>query len=265
MSKPGDKVVIQGLWVGDRLPVMQQLSVASFLANGHDFHLYAYSELANVPRGAVLKDAAEIIPQSEVFKNARFSTFAAFSDFFRYKLLLDRGGWWADVDMVCLRPFEFEDPFVFSSEHELALEQTNTGVIKAPPGSDVIAYAWESCNKKDKAKLAWDEVGPTLLREAVRKFGLQRFVRPAIAFCPLPSYLWKSVLSPSEQFRFQASTFAIHLWHELWRREDFDINATYAPGCLYEQLKAVYLFNQPNAQAKKPFQVLDGEGSRLHA
>jgi hypothetical protein len=61
----------------------------------------------------VVRDANEIIAETHVFKNARQNTFAAFSDFLRYKLLLDRGGWWVDVDTICLRPFDFEDDYVF--------------------------------------------------------------------------------------------------------------------------------------------------------
>ncbi len=152
--------VMQGLWVGDRLPTMQQISIASFLANGHEFHLYTYSKLRDVPEGTVIRDAEEIIPRSQVFRNAKANTFAAFSDFFRYKLLLDRGCWWVDVDMVCLRPFLFDDEYVFSSELDLCRERTNSGVIKTPMGSELVAYTWDVCQKKDKQNLAWDEVGP---------------------------------------------------------------------------------------------------------
>jgi hypothetical protein len=32
--------IIQGLWVGPELSVMEQLSVSSFLRHGHQYHLY---------------------------------------------------------------------------------------------------------------------------------------------------------------------------------------------------------------------------------
>lgn len=251
------KVVIQGLWVGDRLPVMQQLSVASFLANGHDFHLYTYSELHDVPPGTIVKDAGEVIPQSEVFKNARQSTFAAFSDFFRYKLLLDRGGWWSDVDMVCLRPFDFAAPYVFSSEHDLSYESINSGVIKAPAGSEVMAYAWETCLRKDRAHLNWKEVGPDLLASAVRRYSLDRYVQPAIAFCALPMDLWHTVVEPSHLFEFQSNTYSVHLWHEFWRRAEWDVDEDYAPGCLYEQFRTLFLRKERIAETHNRFRLLE--------
>ena len=35
----GANKVVQGLWIGDRLSVMERLSIASFLRNGHQYHL----------------------------------------------------------------------------------------------------------------------------------------------------------------------------------------------------------------------------------
>ncbi len=36
--------VFQSLWIGAELSAMEQLSIRSFLANGHEFHLYTYQE-----------------------------------------------------------------------------------------------------------------------------------------------------------------------------------------------------------------------------
>lgn len=37
--------VIQGLWVGGSLSRLEKLSIQSFLAYGHEYHLYAYTGL----------------------------------------------------------------------------------------------------------------------------------------------------------------------------------------------------------------------------
>jgi hypothetical protein len=37
------------------------------------------------------------------------------------------------------------------------------------------------------------------------------------------------------------ATHAIHLWNEMWRRNQQDKNHQYHPDCLYEQLKRKYL------------------------
>ena len=59
--------VIQSLWIGSSLSAMEQLGIASHIAHGHEFHLYVYDAIQNVPRGATLKDAAEILPASRIF------------------------------------------------------------------------------------------------------------------------------------------------------------------------------------------------------
>src|ERR1043165_5401661 len=120
--------IIQGLWIGPELSVMEQLSIVSFLRNGHDYHLYTYAELPNVPAGALIKDANAILPSSQIFQYKDRPSYAGFSNHFRYKLLFEHGGWWADSDVVCLRPFDFADEYVFSSESAAGETFRNNGV-----------------------------------------------------------------------------------------------------------------------------------------
>jgi hypothetical protein len=60
----GTNKIIQGLWIGPELSTLEQLSIASFLQNGHDYHLYVYDEPKNVPVGTLIRDAGEILPSS---------------------------------------------------------------------------------------------------------------------------------------------------------------------------------------------------------
>jgi hypothetical protein len=46
-----DLPVIQGLWVGGELSVIERLSTASFLENGHRVHLYTYEGVTGAPEG----------------------------------------------------------------------------------------------------------------------------------------------------------------------------------------------------------------------
>ena len=47
---------------------MERMSIASFLANGHAFHLFVYSDVKDVPAGAVLRDGNEILHASSIFR-----------------------------------------------------------------------------------------------------------------------------------------------------------------------------------------------------
>lgn len=241
-----DNKIIQGLWIGPELSVMEQLSVSSFLRNGHEYHLYVYDEVRNIPAGTTVKDAAEILPSSRIFQYKHFPTYAGFSNFFRYKLLLERGGWWVDTDTVCLKPFDFPEEHVFSSEMCEGVEVINSGIIKAPAGSRVMAYAWGVCQTKNPENLVWGETGPRLMAEAVGNCALEEYKRPHQVFCPLGYDEWRAVLEPGSDAAFDETTRAIHLWNEMWRAAGQDKNQRYHPDCLYEQLKKRYL-SRPSA------------------
>lgn len=243
--------VIQGLWVGPVLSKMEQLSLASFLANGHDYHLYVYEDVKQVPLGTTLRDANEILPASALFQYTGRPSYAGFANFFRYKLLLERGGWWADTDMVCLKPFDFPDEYVFSSEISKGVEVVNCGVVKAPAASEVMDFAWKVCQTKDTAQLVWGETGPRLMAEAVSRFSLEQFTKPHHVFCPLAFFEWRMILEPHPEQSMGAHSYAIHLWNEKWREAGLDKDDTYPRDCLYEQLKRRYLVNRQDAKIAK--------------
>jgi mannosyltransferase OCH1-like enzyme len=229
---------IQGLWIGSELSAMERLSIASFLQNGHDYHLYAYDDLANVPAGVVIKDANEILPAARIFKYTNRPSYAGFANHFRYQLLFERGGWWADTDVVCLRPFDFADAYVFAGEWAAGQVVANNGIIKAPAGSEVLAYAARVCDAKKPEQLVWGETGPQLLTELLAKFSLSEFLKPYSVFCPITD--WHKLLEPYVA-AVPAEAYAIHLWNSFWQFAGHDKNADYHPGCIYELLKRKYL------------------------
>jgi hypothetical protein len=239
--------IIQSLWIGPRLSQMERLCITSFLQNGHPFHLYAYKRIEGVPEGTVVLDANEILPSSRVFKYTGYDSYAGFANFFRYKLLLDRGGWWVDADTICLHPFDFREPFVFASvmvpdgSDGGSIPAIATGIIKAPRGSAIMQSACAFCDAANPSELTWGQSGPTLIRRLVPEFSLQDYVRPPDAFCPLPWSKWELQLKPGISWNFGEQTRAVHLWNELWRRDRADKDRTWDPDCLYEQLKRRYL------------------------
>jgi mannosyltransferase OCH1-like enzyme len=235
-----DNKIVQGLWIGNELSIMEQLCVSSFLRNGHEFHLYVYDELLNIPTGTVVKDGNEILPAERIFKYRDYPSYAGFANFFRYKLLLERGGWWADMDLVCLRPFDFGGEYVFSSEISRDEEVVNCGAIKVPAGSALMEYAWGVCQSKKPEELVWGETGPRLLGESVRRYSLQQFTKPHHVFCPIGYSDWQTLITPAAS-SISDETYAIHLWNEMWRHWEQDKDARYPDGSVYEELKKRYL------------------------
>jgi mannosyltransferase OCH1-like enzyme len=232
--------VVQALWIGPRLSAMERLSLRSFLAHGHEVHLYTYDEVEGVPAGTTVRDGNEILPASRIFQYRDFASYAGFSNYFRYRLLLLRGGWWIDLDTVCLRPlFDLEDSHVFATERHDGTTYLTSGVIKAPAGSEAMAWAWNACDARDPATIRWGDTGPRLVAECVRRFGLETAVQPPVAFCPIGYAEWEQIVD-ADAPPLEDGSYAVHLWNEMWRRAGRDKDARYDPGCLYERLRARY-------------------------
>src|SRR5262249_12522849 len=191
---------------------MEQLSIASFLANGHQYHLYVYDEVRDIPSGAVLFNAEEILPAEWIFRDSR-GTFCSFANFFRYKLLLEKGGWWVDLDIICLRRFDFQQPYVFMTQ----VGQLCNAVIRTPPASPLMSTLWEVCRRLDRRNVKWGATGPLLLQRAVHAFALSSFAVDAEVFNPIDWRDWHKLIEPSQQWKFEERTRSVHLWNEMWR------------------------------------------------
>jgi hypothetical protein len=223
--------IINSLWIGRPLSAMEQLSITSFLQNGYEYHLYCYDEIANVPAGTVLRDAAEILPASEIFyyrSGPGKGSVSAFANLFHFKFLLERGGWWVDSDMVCLRRFDFAEPVVIASERTRTGTQATDVALKFPRGHPVARLCYEVASREDPAQLTWGKTGPLLVDRIVRENGLQPFVKPPGVFCPLDFWDWKLLLAENSnppRLPFTNESCAIHLWHEMWRRAGIKLNS----------------------------------------
>src|SRR5688500_8391522 len=135
-----DNRIVHGLWIGDQLSKLEQLTLRSFARHGHEFHLWVYTTLRTpLPQGVIVRDANTVLPITSVFRklNADPDTgvgrgsVSLFSDLFRYKLLYEHGGYWADLDVTCLKPLDFCEPYVFR-DHRVGVVGN---IMKCPQGS----------------------------------------------------------------------------------------------------------------------------------
>jgi len=248
------ETIVQSLWIGTRLSVMEQLAIRSFLDHGHPFHLYTYGDVENVPAGTVVRPGTEILPEQEIFcyqSGYGKGSFSAFSNCFRYKLLLERGGWWADMDAVCLRPLDFPDEHVTGYEREpLGEWHVAAGLVKAPAGSPLIEYCWEHARTADPANLRWGQIGPRLVAEAVAAVDAPVRILDPPAFYPINHWqTWRLIRGR----KLPKNSYSIHLWNSQWRREGFSPDAVYDPRSIYEQLKRKHgVLSPPEAPCGNP-------------
>ena len=247
--------IIQSLWIGDSLSVMEQLSIRSFQSKGHEFHLYAYNDLDNVPEGTILKDANKIITKDKIFKYKDYDSYAGFANMFRYKLLLEKGSWWVDTDVICLLPLDLENEHVFASSVYKQLNAQGEPkhgiencIIKAPAESEIMEYCYLEASRSNPNELRWGQTGPTLLHNAINKFGFQKYVERPNTFCPISSEDWGRCINGSIRVLWRDKmkmtiyrSKTVHLWNELWRRYGVDKASLFPKRSIYEQFKRRYL------------------------
>ena len=236
--------LVQSLWIGPRLDEIQQLSIRSFLANGHDYHLFAYDHIDGVPDGVRLRDGASVLPRESIFCYAGGfgkGSFSAFSNLFRYELLCRDGGWWVDTDLVCLTPFAFTNQFVFATERDSdGTVYCATSAIACPPDADIMRYCADVAARSDRATLQWAQIGPLLLTQAVDQFGLRAYCVDADVFNPIDHFAFASLVQPCFDMNRLADSSAVHLWNQMWHHHQ--LNPTTAPpDSLYGVLRGRYL------------------------
>jgi hypothetical protein len=232
---------VQGLWVEGPLSPLERLSIRSFLAQGHEYHLFTYGEVPDLPAGAQRREAAEILPADEIFRYEDAESrggLGGFANLFRYKLLHDRGGWWADLDVVCLRRLDFADDWVFASER---LQQGGTiasnAVIRALPGSALLGDCFERGRTDENRAQRFGAIGPKFFDAAISRHGLSRYLRPPEVFCPVDWWRSESFLSPLE---LPVEAAGVHLWGEMWRWLGWPRDPAAAPDSLYARLHRLY-------------------------
>ncbi|MCB9186640.1 MAG: hypothetical protein H6601_07830 [Flavobacteriales bacterium] len=140
--------IINGLWIGDKLSLLEELTIQSFIDNGHVFHLWVYAAIeTRIKEGLVIKDANQILPSASIFKYPEkgaidwgAGSYAGFSDLFRYRLLYEEGGWWTDMDVTCLKPWDIDSPYFFRNHWKYKVVGN---VMKTPKGCATMLRCFE--------------------------------------------------------------------------------------------------------------------------
>jgi hypothetical protein len=171
-----------------------------------------------VPPGCELRDARRILDPSEVYLDQspeHFGTVSGFANLFRYALLHELGGWWADTDVVCLARDIPETTYVFAA-HDGTIQNA---IIRLPAGSDLTAVALRRARDAGKAR-PFGGTGPVLLTEVVQELGLGEHAWNEERLYPVA---WKDALAVFDPDQAQqvarkaAKASFLHLWNEVLR------------------------------------------------
>jgi hypothetical protein len=222
-----DNRIVNGLWIGKTLSALELLTIRSFLYNGHTFHLWVYDGFETpVPEGVRVMDADSILAEDKIFRY-KFKdqyghgkgSLAGFSDIFRYKLLYEHGGWWVDMDVTCLKPLNFDVPYIFRPHHDMPVVGN---VMKCPKSSSLMKYCYERASLEvDENNRDW-HLPVQILNDGIEKFDLSKY----IINIANPESWFENRKLILENFELPDHWHVIHWINEEWRRNG--INKNYA-------------------------------------
>ena len=240
-AKPIIKDTIQSLWIGNNLGIVQQLCLASYLYHGHEVHLYTYQDLKNIPNGVIVKDGNEILPEKDIFYS--HGSPAHFSDWFRWKMIAMKSGYWVDMDEICLKPFDFtKEDYVYGFEgHAIA-----NAVLKFPARhhlvelmefmsqnpNQILPWDTEQDVKRKQNRIEkglgrehtlWGEAsGPTGLTKALMYYNLDKFAKPYYYFYGLNAIQTRRMLLDQnfDPSSLSDKMYAMHVWNNTFRKTD---------------------------------------------
>lgn len=185
---------IHSFWISGSLSEMNLLTIKSFLANGHDFHLYAYAKDEHIRqlydnglypefRDGTFKifAADEIIPESQIYYyknmaggNPAFK-FGGFAERLKAEMLFKLGGFHVDLDVSCLKPFDFESDYVLRPHNSGGIV---ANIIKAPAGSEFARRYVEHTKTINAENRDWEKSFKGL-NQIVKDLDLEKYILPA--------------------------------------------------------------------------------------
>jgi hypothetical protein len=213
------KQEFQSFWFGENLSPYEILCLKSFIDRGHAFKLYTYGHLV-VPAGVQLVDAGEVLPKDSVFFYQHWpesGSVAAFANRFRYALLAKFGGWWVDMDMVCLSD-DFE-----SFETFFALEEPgkiNNAMLRFPSQHVAMLTCLEQATLLGQ-NIGWGMTGPQLITKVLSELNLSDSAQPPHSCYPIKWTKYLDLFDPKMRTLVEQRTelsIGVHLWNEMIRR-----------------------------------------------
>ena len=226
---------VRTFWTGPPLSFYEVLSLKSLLATGATVVLYSYEDHLIVPDGVELRDANDILSE-EVLRQYNADSDKGWSrhaDLFRYIMLHRFGGWYVDLDVICLHDHLPSAGMYVARADAATIFNT---IMKFPAGcpalADLVARAQRILPTADRAltEEARVVIGPKLLSEVLSEHGLDDRAEPRTKAYEIPFQEALAFFNPAQCAQIEArltdSDFA-HLWNGAWTT--LRIPKTYGP------------------------------------
>lgn len=235
---------VNSFWHGEQLTDLEVLCISSFLKSGVRYNLYVYDLPANVPKGVTIQDANAIVDRSRIFTyqagTFNLGSVAGFSNLFRYALIHERGGWWADTDICYVKGFSKEFPQMFFAEPSKEGDfRVGTAFFKSPAASAILRYCLDRFAKKDVTQVVHGETGPSLLTASIVASEKQNDVLESALVFPVQWWEYERLFFDEDLSLEHCVT--IHFWNAMLRSTQFNKNGKFPENSVFERLKRKYL------------------------
>ena len=219
----GDDGVIHTFWHGGELSPLAHACLQSFLTRGHTLRVHCYQPF-DPPAGATLEDAREVVALDDpMFQFSKPDTITQFSDYFRYQLLHQRGGWWVDTDVYCLTDVLPDDAYAWAEEEPGVI---NNAILKFPKGDPLCGRLVALAQSRAHASMPWGVLGPALVTEVLRPSGAVDPAERRSAFYPIhwleAHFLWLPEFKHVVVERAIEAKF-IHCWAQALAKMGIDV------------------------------------------
>ncbi|MFN6924047.1 MAG: glycosyltransferase family 2 protein [Tabrizicola sp.] len=229
---------VAALWIGGNLSYLEQVCLRSFVDHGHRTLLYTYGDVENAPPGVEVLDAEAVYPSSQMVRHKDSGSPALVSDVFRYKLLEKQNVIWIDADVICMRPWQFEQQYVYGWEKKNKL--VCGAVLGLPSDSRTLRRLLEFCadeypippwaDSAEKARLTeaaaagtpvhvselkWGVWGPSALTHFLFETGDIQHALAEKAFYPVSFRDRRDLLSTERNLDAELARdcYGVHLWN----------------------------------------------------
>lgn len=222
-------MIVNGFWHGGDLDDLSLYCINSWIKNGYSFNLWTYNKSIQV-ENVVIKDAEELVPFTSYFTydgGHTAGTPVAFSNYFRAVLLYELGGLYADLDMLCLRPYRFNKKYMFCKQGHNAYDwleskygekvSIGTSIIYTKDKHQKIFSDWKNEIKRlSSGRIKHGDLGPDLFTKLIIEHSLLSYCKGKKTFNPIDFFNFDKV------FEGPLVTYGIHLFSSQWKEDKED-------------------------------------------
>lgn len=214
--------IVHTLWVEGALSPLNHLSIRSFQDSGHTPIVYSFDDSINP--GCEVRDASEFFSKDEIYFYSQLGErfkFGGIAERLKSEMLYKIGGWHVDMDVVCLRKFDFKDEYVLRP-HRLGVVGN---IIKAPARCQMSDYyrAWTRTINKDNKDFERSFCG---LTAAATFLDLNKYVVAADVFGMDEDKYYMPLLQ-NGGMHINESRYAIHFCGAMGHYENYEPNSFY--------------------------------------